>query len=497
MGGGVMDDQAATLAFLSEPASYGLPSGAVRRIDTHLSAVFLAGEFAYKLKRAVTLPFVDFATLEQRHAACAAELAVNRRTAAALYLDIRAIRKSGDRLAFGDAGEIVDWVVVMRRFPDDALWDARAAAGKIAPDDVRDLADAVASFHAAAEIVPTHGSVADLDWTRAGNAVDLVRFFEGAACAALDANTAARIAANANLIAARAADGHVRRCHGDLHLRNITTLVGKPVPFDAIEFDDRISCIDTLYDVAFLLVDWLRVGRGDFAAQTLSRYSQRRPDEAGLALLPLFLSLRAAVKAKTRAMAGAMDEAQNCFDMAARFLSPPPARLIAVGGLSGTGKSALAAALAPFIGAAPGALVLRSDVERKRLAGAVPEAKLPKSAYTKEASVAVYASLHQRTQVALGAGHSVIVDAVYADAAERADVAALAAPGGFCGLWLECPEPIRLARVGARTGDASDADADVVRFQSGLGAHGGDWDIVDAGGLPEQTLAAVLLRQVK
>ncbi len=492
-----MDDQAATLAFLADPASYGQPSLAVERIDTHLSAVFLAGEFAYKLKRAVTLPFVDFSTLAQRHAACAAELAVNRRTAAALYLDIRAVRKIGDRLAFGEKGEIVDWVVVMRRFPDDALWDARAAASSIAADDVRDLADAIAAFHAAAETTPAHGGVADLDWTRAGNAVDLVRFFDGTACAALDAGTAAEIAAQAGLIAARAADGHVRRCHGDLHLRNITTLAGKPVPFDAIEFDDRISCIDTLYDVAFLLVDWLRVGRSDFASQTLSRYLQRRPDEAGLALLPLFLSLRAAVKAKTRAMAGAMEEAQSCFDMAARFLSPPPARLIAVGGLSGTGKSALAAALAPSIGAAPGALVLRSDVERKRLAHLAPEDRLPQSAYTKEASVAVYDSLHQRAQTALGAGHSVIVDAVYADAAERAAVAALAPPGRFIGLWLDCPEPIRLARVGARAGDASDADEAVVRFQSGLGADGGDWQIVDASGAPERTLAAALLRQVK
>jgi hypothetical protein len=492
-----MDGQAATLAFLSDPASYGAPSLAVARIDTHLSAVFLAGDFAYKLKRAVKLPFVDFSTIEKRRAACAAELAVNRRTAAGLYLDIRAVRKSGDRLTFDGEGEIVDWVVAMRRFPDDALWDARAAAGRIAPDDVRDLADAVAAFHAAAETTPAHGGVADLDWTRTGNAADLARFFDAAACAALDAATAARIAAHADLIAARAAVGHERRCHGDLHLRNITTLGGKPVPFDAIEFDDRISCIDTLYDLAFLLVDWLRAGRGDFAAQTLSRYLQRRPDEAGLALLPLFMSLRAAVKAKTRAMAGALPEARICFDMAARFLSPPPARLVAIGGLSGTGKSALAAALAPAVGAAPGALVLRSDVERKRLAGAAPEERLPPSAYVKEASAAVYASLHARAQTALAAGHSVIVDAVYADAAERAGVAALAPPGGFCGLWLSCPEPIRLARVRARTGDASDADAEVVRFQSRLGAEGGDWALIDAGGAPERTLAAALLRQVK
>jgi uncharacterized protein len=177
-----------------------------------------------------------------------------------------------------------------------------------------------------------------------------------------------------------------------------------------------------------------------------------------------------------------------------------PARLVAVGGLSGTGKTALAAALAPQIGAAPGALVLRSDVERKRLAGVEPEDRLPPSFYTKAASIAVYDSLHARARTALDAGHSVIVDAVYADAAERTAVAALAPPGGFCRLWLECPEPIRLARIAARIGDASDADADVVRFQSGLAAAPGDgpssWNRIDAGGAPEKTLAAALLRQV-
>ena len=484
-----MDSQAEVLALLADPATHANPPGGVVRIDTHLSAVFLAGEFAYKLKRAVVFPFVDFSSLESRRLACMAELAVNRRTAPGLYLDARAIRRDGAKLVLGGtAGVPVDWVVVMRRFPDGALWDARVAANDIAERDVRDLADAVARFHAGAEIAPTHGGTGDLDWTRAGNHADLVRFFDAARCADLDAKTAACIRTHGATIAARAADGHVRRCHGDLHLRNITTLDGKPVPFDAIEFDDRIACIDTLYDLAFLLVDWLRVGRRDFAALTLSRYLQRRPDEAGLALLPLFMSLRAAIKAKTRAMAGAMAEAQACFDLARRVLEPKPARLVAIGGLSGTGKSLLAAALAPDLGAAPGALVLRSDVERKRLAGLAPEDRLPPQAYAKAASTAVYESLHARAQTALAAGHSVVLDAVYGDAAERADAAAIA-PGKFCGLWLDCAADIRRMRVAGRRDDASDADEAVVRFQSAFAAPD-DWTRVDASGDPAATLAA-------
>jgi predicted kinase len=275
-------------------------------------------------------------------------------------------------------------------------------------------------------------------------------------------------------------------------LRNIATIAGRPVPFDAIEFDDRISCIDTLFDLAFLLVDFLRVGRDDWACLTLSRYLGRRPDEAGLALLPLFLSLRAAIKAKTRAAAGAAVEAQACFAMAGRLLEPRPARLVAVGGLSGTGKTALCLGLAVSMGAAPGAVVLRSDVERKRLAGLPPEAPLPKAAYTREASRAVYASLHARAQAALVAGHSVLLDAVYADPAERADARRVADAAGarFDGLWLECPEEIRLARVAGRRNDASDADGDIVREQSARGCTAGDWQSVDASRMPSDTLDA-------
>ena len=484
------EDQAETLAFLSDPATYGNPPGGVRRIDTHISAVFLAGDLAYKLKRAVAFPYLDFSTAARRRAACEAELAVNRRTAPDLYLETRPIvrRKSG--LAFGDPDEPeIDRVVVMRRFPDDGLWDARAAAGRIGPADVRELADAIATFHEAAERTPGRGGVADLAWTAAGNHADLSGLFPAAAVEALDRDTRAAIAHGASLVKHRAAEGAVRRCHGDLHLRNIATVGGRPVPFDAIEFDDRISCIDTLFDLAFLIVDWLRVGRADFACQTLSRYLGRRPDEAGLALLPLFLSLRAAIKAKTRAAAGADAEAAACFAMADRFLHPPAPRLVAVGGLSGTGKSALAQALAPAIGASPGAVVLRSDVERKRLAGLPPEARLPRSAYTKAASRDVYASLHARAGAALVAGHSVLLDAVYADAEERADAerAAVAAGAPFDGIWLDCPEEVRLARVSRRIGDASDADGDIIREQSSRSRDAADWHRIDASRMPDDT----------
>lgn len=487
------DDQAETLAFLSDPATYGNPPGGVRRIDTHISAVFLAGDRAYKLKRAVAFPYLDFSTAERRRTACEAELAVNRRTAPDLYVETRPIVRRSGRLAFGIAGEAeVDRVVVMRRFADDGLWDARVAAGSIRNSDVVQLADAVAAFHDAAEPTPNYGGVRELHWTADGNRVDLQKIFPSADVDALARNTRAWIERLAPVVARRAAQGSVRRCHGDLHLRNIATIDGRPIPFDAIEFDDRISCIDTLFDLAFLLADWLRVAHPDFACLTLSRYLGRRPDEAGLAVLPLFLSLRAAIKAKTRAAAGAAGEAAACFAMADGFLHPPPARLIAIGGLSGTGKSALSLALAVGIGAAPGAVVLRSDVERKRLAGLPPETPLPRSAYTREASRDVYASLHARAGTALAAGHSVILDAVYADPAERAAAAHVADAAGtpFDGIWLDCPEDIRLARVAARVGDASDADGEIVRAQSERIGFVADWRSIDASRMPGDTLDA-------
>jgi len=487
------DDQSDVLAFLADPATYGSPAGGVRRIDTHISAVFLAGERAYKLKRAVSFPYLDFSTVARRQAACEAELAVNRRTAPDLYLEVRPIVRRTGRLAFGAPGETaIDWVVVMHRFPDDGLWDARVAAGKIGLLDVRDLADTVAAFHALAEKVPAHGSVRDLAWTADGNLADLVRLFPAEAVAELDRDTRAALARLSGLITRRAHEGAVRRCHGDLHLRNVATVNGRPLPFDAIEFDDRIACIDTLFDLAFLIVDWLRVGHPDFACLTLSRYLGRRPDEAGLALLPLFLSLRAAIKAKTRAAAGAKDEAAACFAMADRFLHPPPPRLVAIGGLSGTGKTALALALAAEIGAAPGALILRSDVERKRLAGLSPETRIPRGNYTKEASRAVYASLHARAKVALEAGHAVLLDAVYADPDERAEAVSVAEALDvpFDGVWLDCPDEIRLARVAGRNGDASDADGDIVRAQSQTPCIVNDWRRIDASCMPSDTLAA-------
>ncbi len=485
------------IAILADPATHGGETPV--RIDTHISAVFLTQAHAYKLKRAVKFPFLDFSTCGLREKMCRAEIAVNRAWAPDLYLGVEKVTEAG----IGGSGDALDWIVVMRRFDGAGLWDARAQRGDLNGRDMRLLADVLARVHDAAASVSSHGGTDDLRWVEDGDAEDLAKLFDKGAVEALDRATRQEIAQHRRLIETRRASGAVRRCHGDMHLRNICTIDGAPVPFDGIEFDDRVSCIDTLYDLAFPIFDLIRIGRRDLANAVFARYLQRRPDEAGLALMPLFLSLRAAIAAKTRGFSAANqkdetrardehDIAAHCFALARSFLAERPKPILAaVGGLSGSGKSAVASGIAPRIGVAPGAVILRTDVERKRLAGVEPEEKLPPESYTREASRAVYESLYTRARAALASGHSVVVDAVFADPAERHTMRDIARAAGveFQGLWLDCPAQTRLARVAGRTDDASDAGVAVAAGQNSRELGEIDWRHLDAAAAPAQVIS--------
>ncbi|HEU0157198.1 MAG TPA: phosphotransferase, partial [Stellaceae bacterium] len=352
------DDQQNTIAFLSRPESYG-GTGPVERIETHVSLVFLAGERAYKLKRAVRLPYLDFSTIEQRRAACAAELALNRRTAPSLYLELRRIgRNAAGEIGFFENGAELDWVVIMRRFDQNLLFDALARAGKLDAPIMDALADHIAEFHAAAESRSDRGGAAALDAV-AGENRRCLSAATRAGFVAKDIDVIAvkwraAIAANAPLLEARRQAGKVKRCHGDLHLRNICLLDGAPLLFDCLEFSEELAIIDILYDLAFLLMDLAHRGLGAFANRVLNRYLDRTQEDDGLAALPLFLSLRAGIRAHVTATALEQGgdaqmaaEARRYLELAQTALAPRPPRLVAVGGLSGSGKSTLAAALAP------------------------------------------------------------------------------------------------------------------------------------------------------
>ena len=274
----------------------------------------------------------------------------------------------------------------------------------------------------------------------------------------------------------RREQGFVRQCHGDLHLRNIVLLEGRPTLFDAIEFNDEIACIDTLYDFAFLLMDLWRRQLPRHANAIWNDYLAETLDFAGVRVLPLFLSCRSAVRAKTSAAAAGLQRdpqrrreleqmARTYLALAATLLRPVPACVIAIGGFSGSGKSTLARALAPAIGAVPGAVVVRSDEIRKRLCGVNLLTRLGAAGYTADVTQHVYETIRQRADMVVRDGHSVIVDAVFARRADRDAIQRDAAAAGvpFIGLWLEGPEQMLVERLRRRPADASDADAAVLR----------------------------------
>ncbi len=476
-----MCDQGEVIAFLEREA-FAPP---VTRIDTHAAIVFLEGERAWKMKRSVAYSFLDFTTLAAREAALRAELRLNQRTAPQLYRRVVPIVRGARGLAIDGRGEPVEWLLEMTRFPQDALYSRLAETGALDLAMCDELAEVVAGFHRSVEPRPDKGGSAGMREVVEGNATDLGRLvgrvLDAEAVTAVNRLSREALSRAHEQLERRRHEGAVRHCHGDLHLRNIVRLDGRPVLFDCIEFDDDFACVDVLYDLAFLLMDLLERGLPAHAQRVLQGYVERTLEGGGLALLPLFIGCRAAIRAKVEGFAAIVEAderrraahaaaARDYLALARRALSPPPPRLVAIGGRSGTGKSTLAAALAPSLGPLPGAVVLRSDVIRKRLLGREPKERLPEEAYRPEVSARVFASIAERAGELLGAGHACIADAVYGEPEQRSGIEAVAQRAGvpFTGLWLEAPEPTLEARVTARRGDASDADARVVRLQRAI-----------------------------
>lgn len=497
------------IAFLSDAATHG--GHPVERIDTHSAAVFLAGDRALKLKRAVRFDYLDFSTEPLRREACEAEVRINRLAAPAIYKGVVPVtQEANGALALGGTGTPVDWLVEMVRFDQDNLLDRLAGRDALDLALMPRLARTIADFHDVAPVRPDHGGRAGMAWIVDGNEEGFGHegkdILDPSICAATIAATREELARVDDLLEARRTDGRVRQCHGDLHLRNIVLIDGQPTLFDAIEFNDKISCIDVLYDLAFLLMDLSRRGLNRHANSVFNAYLACSTDYAGLRLLPLFLSCRAAVRAKTSATAAGVqtdagkttelhDLAREYLDMSRRLLERAAPRLVAVGGLSGSGKSTLSMSLAPSLGAVPGALVLRSDEIRKSLSGVAPTDRLDPGSYTPEMSAKVYSALRDRAGVALRAGHTVIADAVWASAAEREAIEQVATTLGipFAGLWLDAPADVLITRVANRGADASDADAAVVRRQLAQELGPLSWRRLSASADPEVVRAEAVV----
>lgn len=495
-------------AFLADPATHG--GVGTRRIDTHTAAVVLAGERAWKLRRPVDYGWLDYATPARRRACARREVEWNTATAPGLYLGLGGIvAKMGGWQLLGPEGELpedAEPLVVMRRFRQRDLFDRMAAEGRLTPALMRETGRAVADMHKAAPRREGMGRLPAFAGRETNELADLAGMLGAEAVAWFSGAVQSRAATLNGLARHRAA----RRCHGDLHLRNIVLWQSRPAPFDCIEFNEAFTNVDPLYDLAFLLMDLDHRGHAELAVEVFNAWAERmaakpgaEPDTAygGLALLPFFKACRAGIRAKVIALGlkGAdpashvadIAEARAYLALANRYLAAPMApRLIAVGGLSGSGKSTLAWALAARLGA----VVLRSDVIRKGLWGVEEAARLPAEAYRPEVSDRVYAAMLDCARLALAGGATVILDAAHLRQAERDRAEALAAEAGvpFRGFWLDAPIERLKARVTARASDASDATARVVEKQASYDLGAIRWRRLAAEGSPEAVADMVM-----
>ncbi|MGG5807849.1 AAA family ATPase [Falsiroseomonas sp. CW058] len=465
-------------------------------VETHISAVFVGRDDAFKLKKAVDLGFVDFTTPAARERFARRELELNRPLAPGIYREVLPVTRGADGAPrLGGAGPVLDWVLRMAPVPAGDFLDAVAARGGLGGAMLDAVAEAVLALHDAAPVVSGVDAPGRMAAVLEGNRRScLAAGLDPAAVGALADGLRDALGRLAPAMAARAAAGRVRRCHGDLHLGNLCLWEGRPTPFDALEFDEALATVDVGYDLAFLLMDLdVRLDRAA-ANRVMNRVLARGFDIGLLAPLPAWLALRAMVRAHVaarRSGAAPGGEGARYLAAAARYLVAVPPRLVAVGGLQGTGKTHLARRLAPLIGVAPGALHLRTDEIRKRRAGIAPERPLPPAAYAEAESIAVHAEMFDAARRALAAGHSVVLDAVFLNPAHRATAAGVAAACGvrFDGFWLEAPVELLRARVAARreaglrapaARDASDADEAVLMNAARADAGEITWRRLDA-----------------
>ncbi|WP_420993735.1 AAA family ATPase [Cupriavidus sp. 30B13] len=483
-----MESEGLTRA-LMRPAAYPHPVSKVTLIETHISRVFLAGAFAYKVRKPVCLDFVDFRSLAARRADCETELRLNRRLAAALYLgvvpvtaaDPAATEGGPPTVMVGGAGPALEYAVKMRRFRQRDVLAAMAEADQLTGAQVEALGRQLAAFHRAAPAAAGAGG----HGTPAQIAAVMEQALAGLAALATDAGMTAQVAAllrarAASLGAAfgkRLASGHVRECHGDLHLGNIALIDGVPTPFDCLEFDAGLRWIDTISDVAFLFMDLQHHGRQDLAYHLLNTYLECSGDYAGLAVLPFYTAMRAVVRARVllerarqRSLAGTVSAeamartrllCKDLLGLASAALTRRPGAITIMHGLSGSGKSTVSRRLA-----LAGAMVrVRSDAERQRAAHG-PGLHL----YAPDQTARVYRRMLAICRLGSGAGFPMIADATFLARRQRQRFAALAARRGVPFSIVDCEADVAVLRerIAARArqgGDPSEATLDVLEGQ--------------------------------
>lgn len=482
-------DLASLISELSDPGRYPFPVTDVDVRQTHISVVFLAGQFVYKIKKPVKLSFLDFSTLDQRRHFCNEEVRLNRRLAPDVYLGVLPVTDDGSGVRFEGTGQTVEWAVKMRRLPEAATLEQRVLRAEIDAAQVRPLAHRLAEFHATAarsDAIAAFGRfeivARNIRENFAVSAPMIGRTISAAVHERLVTLTEHLLDEFKTMIDSRAARGVPCDTHGDLHLDHVYLFPDRPPPadlviIDCIEFNERFRYTDPIADMAFLAMDFEFHGRHDLAAVLTESYFQARDDAEGQRLLSLYVSYRAAVRGKVdglqldeqeipeTARDAAQVRARGHWLLALGALEAPSRRpgLVLVSGLPGTGKSTLASRLAERANFQ----VLRSDVVRKELAGVRAKStagvEIGEGIYTPEWTDRTYAECLRRADELLFEGKRVIVDANFLEETRRNDFFDAALRWGVPVLFLLCEaDPVAVkARLEARRGDASDANWEV------------------------------------
>lgn len=475
---------------LQDPTLYDHPVTDFQVLETHISQVLLTGDYAYKIKKPMDFGFLDFSTVERRRHFCEEEVRLNRRLAAPLYLDVLPVTGSAESPVIGGTGEAFEYMIRMRQFSQDQLFDGLQERGRLTPELLDELARQVARFHdqlpglESDEPLGTPDAVfaamqENFDQIRPLLPDDQLR----PQLEALEEWTRCTFERYRPLVALRRTRGFVRECHGDLHLANITVFEGKVTVFDCIEFNEPFRWIDVINDLAFLLMDLESRQEYALASHTLNRYLEWRDDFDGLALLPLYKAYRAMVRAKialftlgnpglTEHEREALEQKyQGYVNLAESYTAIPEPFLLATTGLSASGKSTISHTLATELGL----IRLRSDVERKRLAGLGPldssGSAHGENLYSEDMTTRTYERLASLSRQLLAQGFGVIVDAACLKVAERLQLEAVAEGCGaaFALIHCEAPETTRRAWIRNRQGDASEATEALLASQK-------DWE---------------------
>jgi len=480
--------QARLVSALRDAAFLQEPGGGVTVLETHISYVLLTGQFAYKIKKAVNLGFLDYCTLSRRRFYCEEELRLNRRFAPALYLDVVAITGSVEAPTFGGEGPAIEYAVRMRAFRQDALATRTLSRGQLSAGHIDTLAAQVAAFHRAADRTPPSpalGAPHAVLRLALQNFSQLRPLLDNQAdlsdLEALGDWTLEQHAACAPAMARRREQGCVRECHGDLHLGNIAVLEGQPLIFDCIEFNEEMRWIDVMSEIAFTVMDLTDRGRADLANRFLNAYLEISGDYDGLSVLRFYLIYRAMVRAKVARLRAAQlaladavpawcTEYHGYVQLAKGYARPSRPAIIIAHGLAGSGKTTLSQALLETLGA----VRIRTDIERKRLHGMRPtdreHAGMDAGLYASEATLATYLQALALARSATYAGYVTIVDGAFLKRWQRQFFRWLAAEHGIPFVIVafvakEATLRERIARRLHEANDASDADLAVLEHQ--------------------------------